>query len=617
MSGIVGILQRDGAPVDVAQLQRLTALLQYRGPDALNIWSSGAVGFGHTLLFTRGAMSEAVAEAEVHPAQLAEPRLSITADVRLDARRELRAELLAEGREVPPRASDARLILQAYAAWGAECVHRLRGDFAFAVWDEKNATLFCARDHFGIKPFYYVMYEGLFLFSNTLQVLLAHPRVSGDLNESAVGDFLLFGLNCENATTTFRDIQRLPPAHAVALSPNDVQLRRYWDVPVGGHIRYARPQQYVEHFRSVFDAAVDDRLDAESIGILLSGGLDSAAVAATAKARNPRIRAYTLGNEQSSDSRDRSSAEELARSLGIPWQFIAMDDLRPFAGFDEERPIAPEPVDDPMFASLPASFTQISRDCRVLLSGEGSDNLMHFEMRPYVADLWRRSDYVRMTTEVVKYAWRRPFPWRGIHSRVAGLFRRSGVSGKAFPKWIAADFAERLDLPQRWKAGQPLPTPPNRHPIHPIAQASLYLPQWTRFFELENCGVTRCAVEVRYPFLDLRVVEYLLAIPPFPWFFEKAILREAMAGRVLDTIRLRPKAPFAGDPFLEELRKSGLRVADGQADGRPESEEVCRYISPSSLTTLHGKMGSEQLSQSARPYCFKFWLQSVRRVRYN
>jgi len=623
LSGIVGIFERDGAPVDVAQLQRLTALLEYRGPDTLNTWSSGAVGFGHTLLFTRGAMSAVVREVELQPAQLSEPQLCITADVRLDVRAELRAELLAAGQGVSETASDARLILHAYAAWGAECVHRLRGDFAFAVWDEKNATLLCARDHFGIKPFYYAMYEDLFLFSNTLEALLAHPRTSGELNESAVGDFLLFGLNCDNATTTFRDVQRLPPGHALVVSRKEMQLRRYWDVPSDGSIRYARAGEYVEHFRSVFDAAVDERLDAEHIGILLSGGLDSGAVAATGKQvcaearRGTKIRAYTIGQEQGSDRGDRASAEQLAGALGIPWQFIAVDGVRPFAGFDGDAPLSPEPVDDPLFASLPASFGQISRDCRVLLSGEGSDNLMHFEMWPYVADLRKREGYRRMATDVAGYVWRRPFPWKGIRSRAMGLFARAGVSSKAFPKWIAADFAERCDLPARWKAGQPLPTPPNRHPIHPIAQASLYLPQWTRFFELENCGVTRCAVEVRYPFMDLRVVEYLLAIPPFPWFFEKAILREAMAGRVLDATRLRPKTPFTGDPFLEELRKSGSRMAGGEAAGRPENEEVSRYISPSSLTPLHAKMGSEQLSQSARPYCFKFWLQSVRRVRYN
>jgi asparagine synthase (glutamine-hydrolysing) len=623
LSGIIGILQRDGAPVDTGQLQRLTALLEFRGPDALNTWVSGVAGLGHTLLRTRSLETEAAIEAEWQPARLDEPRLSITADARLDARGELRAGLCAAGRAVPANASDPQLILEAYAAWGAECIHRLRGDFAFAIWDEKSATLFCARDHFGIKPFYYAAFDELFLCCNTLQVLLAHPRVSGELNESAVGDFLLFGLNCDNATTTFRDIQRLPPGHALAASRERVQLWRYWDLPINGRIRYSRAAEYVEHFRSVFDRAVEERLDRDRVGVLLSGGLDSAAVASTGKmlcAHEPRgceLRGYTVGYAKDKDHRDRTAAGELARALGIPAHFIAMDALGPFAAFDESPPIVPEPVDDPMFASLPASFREIARDCRVLLSGEGSDNLIHFEMWPYAADLRRSGEYRSLVTQVGKYAWRRPFPWRGIQSRAMRLFQGAGRSKASFPKWIARGFAERLNLEERWSAGQPLPAPPSRHPIHPISQASLSLPQWTRFFELENCGVTRCPIEVRYPFLDLRVVEYLFSIPPFPWFFEKAVLREAMAGRVPEAIRLRPKIPYAGDPFLDGLRTSGPLLADRQADRRTGSQEVSAYISPSSLTPLHGKMNSKQLSQSARPYCFKFWLQSVRRVRYN
>ena len=110
------------------------------------------------------------------------------------------------------------MILHAYATWREECVDHLRGDFAFALWDARERKLFCARDHFGIKPFFYSAIERQFLFSNTLNCLRAHPDVSDELNEAAIGDFLLFGLNCEIATTTFRDIQRLPPAHFMVVT---------------------------------------------------------------------------------------------------------------------------------------------------------------------------------------------------------------------------------------------------------------------------------------------------------------------------------------------------------------------------------------------------------------
>ena len=94
-------------------------------------------------------------------------------------------------------------------------MQHLRGDFAFAIWDARKKLLFCARDHFGVKPFYYSDLGELFLFSNTLDCLRLHPEVSDELNDAAIGDFLLFGLNCDAATTTFRDIRRLPAAHAM------------------------------------------------------------------------------------------------------------------------------------------------------------------------------------------------------------------------------------------------------------------------------------------------------------------------------------------------------------------------------------------------------------------
>lgn len=151
-------------------------------------------------------------------------------------------------------------------------------------------------------------------------------------------------------------------------------------------------------------------------------------------------------------------------------------------------------------------------------------------------------------------------------------------------------------------------------------------------FELESPGVTNCAVEVRYPFLDLRVVEYLLAIPPYPWFYEKSLLRQAMAGRVLDSVRLRPKTPFSGDPLLLQLQRYGpIGVNDvkrespdlasrGLAPHRvtlsPEAE-AGRYIINSLLLPLHANMSSEQVNQMARPLAFNFWLQSVRKTGYN
>ncbi|MGA2810839.1 MAG: asparagine synthase-related protein [Candidatus Acidiferrum sp.] len=615
MSGILGILQRDGAPVTPEQLRALARAPSPAGWGAPTTWTDGPIGLGHILL-----SSESATEDNAVPS--AARRFHSTADVRLDSRVQLRSELIAGGQEVLPSASDAELLLHSYAHWGLDCVQHMRGDFAFAIWDAGARTLFCARDHFGIKPFYYALSDSLFLFSNALNLLRQDPRVSSKLNDSAVADFLLFGVNCDNAATTFRDIQRLPPAHTLLVSRDTVQLRRYWEVPTNGRIRYARAGDYVENFQSVWNCAVADRLDADPTGLLLSGGLDSAAVAATAKEQalaknNLALRAFTIRHQNLPADRDPQFASALANSLGIPLQCITFENLRPFEYWEDLAPISPEPVADPLFASLPLSFERISGACRALLSGEGSDNLMHFEMLPHAKDLARRGEWHVLSRDLAQFAGRRPFPWRGLWVRLEGLFGRGENGPAPFPKWIASDFAAHHDLRARWRTGQPLPTPPHRHPIHPTAHASLYLPQWTRMFELENPAATKCPVEVRYPFLDLRVVEYLLALPAFPWLFQKMLLREAMAGRVLDSVRLRPKTAFPGDPLLEQLRRrpfGGGSASDGLRDKplvrwAPEAGE---YINASLLSPLHAKMKTAQVNQDARPFCFNFWLQSVR-----
>lgn len=148
MSGIVGILNRDGAPVDRDLLAKMTGFMAFRGPDAQETWIDGNAGFGHTLLRTTWE-----SEREKQPCTL-EGQVWITADARIDRREELIQELQAAGRHPCKGATDPELILHAYHAWNEQCLEHLLGDFSFAIWDGRARRLFCARDHFGIKPFY-------------------------------------------------------------------------------------------------------------------------------------------------------------------------------------------------------------------------------------------------------------------------------------------------------------------------------------------------------------------------------------------------------------------------------------------------------------------------------
>ena len=612
MSGIVGIYHRDGAPIERGLLGALVNFLSFRGPDSNECWMDGSVGLGHTMLQTT---YESLNERQ--PVSL-DGRFWITADARLDARAELLQELKRSGHEAHPGAPDSELILRAYATWGQACVDHLRGDFSFGIWDASNKRLFCARDHFGIKPFYYVQRGDIFLFSNTLNCLRMHPLVSGELNDAAIGDFLLFGLNYDNATTSFRNILRLPPAHCLSVSTNGLGIKRYWKPPMDERIRYSKPEEYVENFQSLLQAAVGDRLRTDRVGILLSGGLDSSSVAAVAKevsatnAQTTEIRCYTHVYESLIPDRESVYAREVGESLGLQVKIMASDHTQLFEGWDDSEFSLPEPVENPLFAGFFDSCRNISADCRVLLSGEGADNLLNFQMWPYAADLRRNREWRLLFTELANYFWIRPFPWRGIRTRLERIIGKD-ADVPLFPEWLNREFLERANLKARWKEWGEHAKLVFEHPIHPKAHASLSLPQWTHMFEQDNAGVTPYPLEVWYPFLDLRIVNYLLAIPPFPWFFQKMILREAMAERIPERVRMRPKTPLQGDPVSAQLRKTGAE----RLSRMRWNKDTDRFIERSALAPLHGKMNAEQARTHLRPHCLNIWLQSARRLRYN
>src|SRR6185436_10988016 len=139
--------------------------------------------------------------------------------------------------------SDLKLLLRAYDRWGDACVDHLLGDFAFVIWNRPSRRLFGARDHFGVKLFYYARFRDSLIFSNTLDCLRVHPEISGRLNDSAIGDFLLFGSKQDPSTTTFEAIRQLPPAHTWSWLAGSDRVRRYWALQPGTEVRYRSPTE--------------------------------------------------------------------------------------------------------------------------------------------------------------------------------------------------------------------------------------------------------------------------------------------------------------------------------------------------------------------------------------
>ena len=216
-----------------------------------------------------------------------DPQTWIVADARIDERD-------------TPGVPDTELILQAFMKWGDRCVDHLLGDFAFAIWNGRARRLFCARDHLGVKPLYYVDRHPWLLISSDVDTLRRHPAVSEALDDFAVADFLLFGHKTDPAATTFRDIRRVPPAHVLTWSPDEgSRVRRYWELPVEEPV-YRNEAEYLAELRALLDRAVADRLRGGRAGVFFSGGLDSAAVAVTARrqaASRDAVRAFCFVHE--------------------------------------------------------------------------------------------------------------------------------------------------------------------------------------------------------------------------------------------------------------------------------------------------------------------------------
>lgn len=596
--------------MDRALLSALTHSLSYRGPDAREVWTDGPLGFGHALL--RSTRESGV---ERQPASL-DGRLWITADARIDSRAELEIELAKKNYRVRQPVPDFELILRAYAAWGEDCIDHLRGDFAFTIWDASERKLFCARDHFGIKPFYYAEFGDSFWFSNTLNCLRMHPEFSGDLNEAAIGDFLLFGVNADPGTTTFREIQRLPAAHTITATSEEIRIAPYWSVPIDGETRYRHSREYIEHFQVLLQSAVVDRMRADRTAILLSGGLDSSSVAAVAReaasaSKSDGLAAFTVTFKSESGTEETGLARRTAEFLNIAHHEIPMDHLEPFDPPDDPEFAYPEPIEDAFFDGLFQQFRAVSSHSRVALNGEGADNLMHFQVWPFASGLLRAKKWARFLAVSIGYLRARRFPWRGIQFHVNRMLQRDAYE-PAFPSWIAPDFERRMNLRERW-ADWNRSYNATVHPTSPKAHASLGLPQWQQLFESSDPGVTRSPVEVRYPFLDLRVVEYLLSLSPFPWFYEKMLLRQAMMGKLPEEVRAKPKIAIARDPLNEKVQRYArmLESEDGW------NGAAGAYIDLGVFRSTAKKRNGEGQSSVLRALGLNFWLQTARRLRYN
>jgi asparagine synthase (glutamine-hydrolysing) len=278
MSGIFGVHYINGHPVEGKDLEKMADILAHRGPDGTDIWVEDSTGLGHRMLWTT---PESLLEKLPFINETSD--LVITSDARIDNREEL-INTLQFANCPSEKISDSQLILAAYEKWGESCSENLLGDFAFVIWDKRKQSLFCARDHFGVKPFYYHYKSGKrFVFASEIKALFAIKQVPRRLNEVRMGDYLTLTME-DQVITSYQEILRLPPAHSMVISQGVVKSWSYWSLDPSREIKLPTNEAYAQEFRKIFTEAVRCRLrSAFPVISHLSGGLDSSAVTCVAR----------------------------------------------------------------------------------------------------------------------------------------------------------------------------------------------------------------------------------------------------------------------------------------------------------------------------------------------
>jgi asparagine synthase (glutamine-hydrolysing) len=581
MAGIAGIFCADGRPVDENVLRRMVDAVAFRGPDGIAYWNAGPVALAHMQFFTT---PESLAERQ--PLVSDGGEACLVWNGRVDNREELKAELAAAGARAVDE-TDPGLVLAAYLEWGTECVQRIVGDFALALWDARARKLWCACDFVGVRPFYYFWDGKTFAFGPDVHAVLAHPLVSLKVNEGMAGEYLLNQI-VSRRETLYADVQRIEPGSMLEVDAGGLRITEWWR-PDLSLLEYKTDEEYAEHFRQVFDLSVKSKMRCQTRwGVELSGGLDSSSIAVSARAilenegrGEEPIYTYSAASpgvawDESEDIRAIVDKARLTAAMYEPLR-VGLEFFRGRAEFWKDYPGTPngEPL------SLPLYDAARTHGLRVLLNGIGGDELL-MGQPAHLLDLAKqlgkrgsvralldraRNDcniYTRHEDRWRRYLLRRlmvGFAPRWMRkARRQWRLRQQGI--------FTSEFLRRTHLGDR-VTGEP----DLKHgKFASAAQRTVYFSfasgSDTHLLALDDREKIHAGIEARFPFLDRRVVEFCLRVPEGQrqkgpvW---KWMLRKAMSDRLPQQV-------------LGKLAKAEFSEIVVGVLSRPEVEERFRTL---------------------------------------
>ncbi|HEY1467976.1 MAG TPA: asparagine synthase (glutamine-hydrolyzing) [Candidatus Acidoferrum sp.] len=549
MSGIVGCV-RKGWPLDQTASLRMRDSLLHRGPDDAGLWNSPADG---VMLGSRRLAILDRSPRGHQPMRDDTDSFTIAFNGEIYNWLELRDEL----KTYPFRShTDTEVLLAAYARWGTQCLTFLNGMFAFAIWDARQKQLFAARDRFGEKPFYFFRRRGTFLFASEMKALFASGLVPAEPNLATIYRYLAYRETDASGETFFRDIAALPPAHALLYSPESDSFKswQYWDIDPGASIRYPDEASYSEHFLHLLSDSVKLRLRSDvTVGSCLSGGLDSSTIVslvASQQTGNPQVTFSARSDDPALDEEPyvRSVSQRFSTTNVevCPDPLRLVDEVDSFVRHQEHPSLCGS-----VYAQWCVMRLARDSDVTVLLDGQGGDEHLagyQHTRGAYFTDLLSNSRWQEFKKSAALYlreSGPRSFaavlaPYlpqavrRVIQSAYGSLSVHDDFARSAFspPTVVPARFASSV-----------------HNELYRQLRSSM-LPKLLRFADRNSMAFSR---EVRSPFLDHRIAEYLFAVPEslkINGTTAKVILRQAAQGRI-------------PDPVLHRSDKKGFEVPEG------------------------------------------------------
>lgn len=529
MSAILGIYNLNSTPVSPANIVKMLEILTHRGTDGVGQWQEGAIGLGHRMLWhTPESLQEKL------PLVSRNSNYVITADARIDNREEL-ISALALNQYLQETRSDSEIILAAYKKWGKQCSEKLLGDFAFAIWDKSQQTIFCARDHFGVKPFYYYyLPKKAFIFASEIKGILCLPEVSSQLNETRVGDYLETMFE-DRSITFYQNIYRLAPGHCLTVSLHKFQLEQYYALDAKYELRFSSEREYVATFEDLFTRAVSCRLrSAFPVGSFLSGGLDSSSITSVASQilarKNIKLKTFSAIFDKITQCDERVYINEILSRNSVNSYYVRADRLSPLKDISRVLWHQDEPFYAPnLFIHWGLYESAQQQGVRILLDGFLGDTTVSHGW-PYLIELARKFRLITLLREIRSATkqnggsareWLKYYLWQySLKPLVSENLRQAWRKLKGYqiesPKLspiVNSNFAKNIKLLDRIQAFSP-----NQSQIFWTAREYHHqdIISGANSFALEgiNKAASAFGIEARFPFTDKRLVEFCLAIPP-------------------------------------------------------------------------------------------------------